>query len=266
MKIAHLSDLHIGAIVSPLLYHALVSDLRKVSPQLLAVSGDITDRGRVQQYRQAKRFLDDIGVPYVTTPGNREIAASAFWEWIFPSCAMHRYEQYFGPADRAVRVFEHEDTAIIAVNSVSSLPSWPGALSRSTRYWLRETAPRLLQSTKILLLHHPVLPVIRSSSYWAHALSDAGAILEICSETGIELILQGHKHRSMVCQVNLPQKSARVAVSAAGAPLAFGWDPAYNVIALNHSSLEIQVRSFQDGAFLEIEKYAFFRYHARGSP
>lgn len=259
MKIAHLSDLHIGAILEPLLCDALVTDLREVSPDIIAVSGDITDRGRVRQYRQAKRLLDSLGVRYITAPGNREIAASAFWEWMFPPYAMRRYECYFGSADRAIHIIEEEDTAFIALNSVNRLPSWPGSLKRSTRYWLRRTAPDLPQSKKILLLHHPVMPVIRSSSYWAHALSDAGAILDICSESGIELILQGHKHRSMISQVSLPQKSAKIVLSAAGAPLAFGWDPAYNVISFKENSLEIDVRSFQDSAFRNSGKYTFLR-------
>lgn len=174
MKIAHISDFHFGRIVSIELLSALQEDLLASRPQLLAITGDITDRGRKSEFRWAKNFLKSLDIPYVTVPGNREIGISAFWEWMFPNLAMRRYESFFGPSDRIVYNYSPEDIVLIGLNSVHRFPSWPGGIRRETRYWFKDLSARPSSAKKVLLLHHPVMPVIRSSSYWAHTLSDAG--------------------------------------------------------------------------------------------
>jgi hypothetical protein len=111
--------------------------------------------------------------------------------------------------------------------------------------------------SKILALHHPVLPVIRSSSFWAHFFSDAGDILHTATLNGFSLILQGHKHRSAVMEINIPQNMGRLVVSCAGAPLAPFWDSSYHRIDIRDQVLEMQPRHFEDGVFQGDRKYFF---------
>jgi 3',5'-cyclic AMP phosphodiesterase CpdA len=257
MRIAHISDLHFGGIVSTELLSALQEDLQDAHPQLLAITGDITDRGRNSQFKWARNFLASLDIPYLTVPGNREIGILAFWEWIFPSLAMRRYESYFGQSDRIIYHYTAENIVFIGLNSVHQLPAWPGRIKRDTRYWLKNLASEFPDARKVLLLHHPVMPVIRSSSYWAHILSDAGEILNICSETGISLILQGHKHRSAVMEVSLPSRNARIVVSCGGAPLSVRWDAAYHIIDISETSIEVGTREYRNQRFDETGRYEF---------
>ncbi|MDP5305747.1 metallophosphoesterase family protein [Paracoccus spongiarum] len=71
-RILHLSDLHFGYhredLVGPLL--ALVNRARA---DLVAVTGDLTHRGRPGQFRQAAAFLDAIAAPLVVVPGNHDV-------------------------------------------------------------------------------------------------------------------------------------------------------------------------------------------------
>jgi hypothetical protein len=140
---------------------------------------------------------------------------------------------------------------------VHAFPSWPGSISRETRYWLRDQAARFPNYVKVLFLHHPVLPVIRSSSFWAHTLSEAGELLNICTQTGIHLILQGHKHRSSVMEIKFPERNAKIVVSSCGAPLMSRWDPVYHMIDISLSSILICPRGFSEGAFTETGLYDF---------
>ncbi len=262
MKIAHMSDLHFGAATQPDKTDALRRDVSELQPDLVVVSGDVTDRGSVKQFRQAQEFLESLGAPYLCVPGNREICATAFWEWMFPVLAMNRYSRFFGSRDRIVYEIESSDTVLFGVNSVHPLPSWPGKLQRETRYWLREKATAYDGRLKCLVLHHPVLPVVRSSSYWAHTFSDAGDVLTICCQAGIDLILQGHKHRSAVMQVYYPEWSAHVLVSAAGAPLMPRWDSTYHVLECAGDYIIVDVREFVSGAFSSKSTHRFPIRHA----
>lgn len=257
MRFVHLSDLHFGSRIHAERLHALTEAILSQAPDLIVLTGDITDRGFVSQFRSAKSFLDSLGIPFISVPGNREISPAAVIEWMLPRFAMKRYRDFFGQADRICHATEDGGPVFFGLNSVHALPSWPGTISRETRYWLRDQAARYPGRTKILFLHHPVLPVIRSSSYWAHTLSDAGELLNICTQTGIVLILQGHKHRSSIVEVRFPERNAKVVVSAGGAPLMSIWDSIYHVIDLTDRSLVVSTREFREGRFTETGAYAF---------
>lgn len=257
MRFVHLSDLHFGNPTHAGRLSALTQDIISQAPDLIVLTGDITDRGFISQFQTAKSFLDGLGIQFISVPGNREISPAAVLEWMFPRFAMRRYRTFFGEADRINYATDNGGPIFFGLNSVHALPSWPGKIARETRYWLREQASRCPDRVKILFLHHPVLPVIRSSSYWAHTLSDAGELLNICTQTGICLILQGHKHRSSIVELHFPERDAKVVVSACGAPLMSRWDATYHVIDLTGSSLIVSAREFQEGRFEQSGTHMF---------
>ena len=257
MRLAHLSDLHFGRPASRERILSLKEDLLAHEPQLIVITGDITDRGRVSQFRRALDFLSQVGLPFIIVPGNREVSISAFWEWILPRLAMNRFRIFFGQSDCILWKSDQFKLALFGLNSVHAFPSWPGKIARESRYWLKQQAKNLSDYRKILFLHHPVMPVIRGSSFWAHTLSDAGELLNICTETGIGLILQGHKHRSSVVEINVPERNAKVVISAAGAPLASRWDAAYHLIEMLPAELVVFTREFIEGRFDQTGVYKF---------
>ena len=236
---------------------ALVTDLISQAPDLIVITGDITDRGTISQFRWAQDFLKSLGLSFIIVPGNREVGVLAVWEWLMPWLAMRRYRRFFGQPDRIIHVCEESRVLFLGLNSVHAFPSWPGSISRDSRYWLKDQAPRFADYVKVLFLHHPVLPVIRSSSFWAHTLSEAGEVLNICTQTGIHLILQGHKHRSSVMEIKFPERDAGVVVSSCGAPLMSRWDAVYHMIDISSRSISIRKRAFSHGVFLETGSYEF---------
>ncbi len=257
MRVAHLSDLHFGRPAYQDRILSLKEDLLAKCPQLLVITGDITDRGRVSQFRQALDFLNQVGLPFIIVPGNREVSISAFWEWMLPRLAMNRFRIFFGPSDCILWKSDESKLAFFGLNSVHPFPSWPGKIARPSRYWLKQQATNLPDYRKVLFLHHPVMPVMRGSSFWAHTLSDAGELLNICTDTGIILILQGHKHRSSVVEINVPDRNAKVVVSAAGAPLASRWDPVYHLIEMLPAEMAVSTREFAEGRFTQTGSYKF---------
>lgn len=257
MKIAHLSDLHIGSQISDVKLESLGTDLISQGLDLVIVAGDITDSGRISEFRRADDFLQSLGIPFISVPGNREVSFTAVLEWMVPRLAMTRYTRFFGDRDRVLYRSDQHKVVFFGLNSVHSLPSWPGRIVRATRYWLREQADGFPGYFKGLFLHHPVLPVIRSSSFWAHSLADAGEVLKICTETGISLILQGHKHRSSVMEIRFPERDARVVVSSCGAPLMPYWDSTYHRIDISSDSIVVQPREFIEGRFVAKGSYRF---------
>ena len=258
MKIAHLSDLHFGKMISTEKLNALKKDLLFHKLDLVIVTGDITDRGKIAEFQQAREFLDSLCCEYLTIPGNREVSLFAPWEYIIPSLAMRRYRSYFGKSDQVLYKSDKHRAAMFGLNTVSQLPSWPGSVSRDSRYWFREEADNHKSYFKVLFLHHPILPVLRASSFWAHQLSDASAILTICAQLGVRLILQGHKHRASVVELRIPETESSLVFSSCGSPLLDRWDSVYHLIKIESDAIRINPREFSKGAFGGDTNYSFF--------
>src|SRR5436190_6844481 len=70
--LVHLSDLHFGRID-----HALVKPLielvTSIKPDVVAVSGDLTQRAKSEQFEEARRFLDALPSPQIVVPGNHDV-------------------------------------------------------------------------------------------------------------------------------------------------------------------------------------------------
>lgn len=71
-KIAHISDLHFGANDAAVV-EGLVADIQRLSPDLVAVSGDLTQRASSAEFRAARAFLRRLPRPVLVTPGNHDV-------------------------------------------------------------------------------------------------------------------------------------------------------------------------------------------------
>ena len=100
-RIAHLSDVHFGAH-DPAIVAGAEAWLADQRPDLVVISGDFTQRARVEQYREAGAFLDRLeaaGLNTLGVPGNHDV-----------------------PLYDIVRVSSGRSTATAAISTTSSAP------------------------------------------------------------------------------------------------------------------------------------------------
>jgi DNA repair exonuclease SbcCD nuclease subunit len=64
-------------------------------PDLVVISGDLTQRARPEQFRQAREFVDRIPVPSLAVPGNHDVPLYRVWERIFSPYGCYR--KHFSP-------------------------------------------------------------------------------------------------------------------------------------------------------------------------
>ena len=73
--VIHLSDLHFGRVDERLL-DPLIKTIIEMKPNLIAVSGDLTQRARSHQFIEARAFLDQLSGEVIYDSRNtREILA-----------------------------------------------------------------------------------------------------------------------------------------------------------------------------------------------
>ena len=77
--LVHLSDLHFGRVDAELIEPLLVS-VADAKPDLVVISGDLTQRARKRQFEAARAFLDRLPRPRIVVPGNHDVPLYRVWE------------------------------------------------------------------------------------------------------------------------------------------------------------------------------------------
>ena len=70
--IAHISDLHFGRH-DETAAERLLANISEAQPDLVVITGDLTQRARHWQFAAARAFLEKLPAPAVVVPGNRDI-------------------------------------------------------------------------------------------------------------------------------------------------------------------------------------------------
>lgn len=195
MLIAQITDLHIrpddqplsGRVVTRPYTTAAVEALIRFDPRpdLVVVTGDLTDVGSDQEYALVRAELDRLPVPYAVIPGNhddREGMRRAF--------ADHAYMPKTGPLNWAI-----DDYPVRLVGLDSLVPGkGSGLLSDETLAWLDG---RLGESDRptIVAIHHPPFPTGITAMDRIGCLNGAAMAEVIARHSHVQCVIAGHHHR-----------------------------------------------------------------------
>jgi 3',5'-cyclic AMP phosphodiesterase CpdA len=188
--IIHLSDLHFGRVDQALLgpLHDLI---HSIAPDVVVVSGDLTQRAKAEQFEEARAFLDTLPGPQIVVPGNHDISLyNVFRRFVKP---LDRFKRYI--TDDLDPIYVDEEIAVLGVNTARSLTIKDGRLNREQvdgiRTQLAGLDPHL---TRIIVTHHPFdLP----TTFEEKDLVDrAEMAMQVFAECGVDVLLAGHMHVS----------------------------------------------------------------------
>ena len=189
LRIVHLSDIHFGCENAEALEAAL-AQLAEQAPDLVAITGDITQAGCRREFLAARAFVDRLPCPVINTPGNHDtpywsVAGRLFW-------AFRDYGRYIGPASfEEVSMPGLKVVAINTARGVQPRMNWSKGQVRASD--AREACRRLQgHGLKIVICHHPLMEVTggpMTGRVWGGV--NASRIL---AEGGVDLILTGHVH------------------------------------------------------------------------
>ena len=187
--VLHLSDPHFGTEQAPVV-EALVRLVHEQRPDLLILSGDITQRARRSQFRAARRFVDRLAVPrLLAIPGNHDVPLFNLAARLLAPYANHcrEFGRELEPA------FESDRLLVLALNTTRRYRHKHGEVSNEQ---VERVALRLAQATpaqlRIVVTHQPVR-VTREEDLNNLLRGHAHAV-QRWAQTGADLILGGHIH------------------------------------------------------------------------
>src|SRR5256714_12571001 len=186
--LVHLSDLHFGR-VDPAIIEPLIATINDLKPHLIAVSGDLTQRARNEEFKQAREFLDRLPAPQVVVPGNHDVPLhNVFARFATP---FDKYRRWIG--DDLEPVYEDDEMVVMGINTARRLTIKDGRINRRQITEMRERLCGYDDAMmKIIVTHHPFdLPAGADAGDLA---GRARAAFEKPAACGPGLFLAGHLH------------------------------------------------------------------------
>ena len=84
LTVLHTSDFHGGKPFLPEAAEALLTFAEHIDPDVVIVSGDLTQRAKKREFVIARSIIDWFGArPVVVTPGNHDVPLYRIWERLF---------------------------------------------------------------------------------------------------------------------------------------------------------------------------------------
>ena len=197
--ILHISDTHFGTEVAAALA-ALLALHAELQPDLVVLSGDVTQRARLRQFESAARFFAALGPrAQLVLPGNHDIPLwSAVARVFFPYAG---YARVFG--QDLEPVFESDDLLVVGVNTTRPWRWKDGEISSSQ---IDRVAQRLAATDalklKVIVTHQPVHVV--TSKDVKNLVRQGEPAVRRWTEHGADLFLGGHIHLPYVRPLEEP--------------------------------------------------------------
>ena len=293
VRIAHLSDLHISPVPPPkpwieavhlkqvlgyinwlrdrsahsrLTLGATMAAIAGVTPNAIALSGDIIELGMSSEFAAGATVLADLSsiAPLALTLGNHDLytlAASrralAYWERFLPGEATTAHD----PRAAFPQVWSSGPLALITL--CSGTPTWlfsaEGAIGGTQMQRLDAMLAALDRTAQVpvLHIHHPP-DIARLSPL--QRLRDGDLLLDVMARHDCPLILHGHTHRGDIREVSRAGKKLVLAGTSSASAVATGGAAAagFNLIDLSRRDgcvhIMLKAQRFDGGAYITFDK------------
>ena len=244
--LVHLSDLHFGRVDATLL-EPLLAAVASIDADVVAVSGDLTQRARKKQFEEARDFLARIAAPRIVVPGNHDVPLYRVWE---------RFLSPLGNYQRIVQrdlepSYVDDEIAVLGVNTARALTFKSGRINDEQMASIeRRLKPLGDAVTKIVVTHHPF--DVPDEVGDVDLVGRARQAMAVFSQCGVDLLLSGHFHvsqsgetaRDAIAGYSALAVQAGTATSTRGR----GEENSFNVVRLEKCDIAVERWGFQRDA------------------
>jgi len=236
--VVHLSDIHFGRVdlttIGP-----LTEAIFRVSPDLVAVSGDLTQRARRREFAAARAFLDGLTFPQLVVPGNHDVPLYNVYARFVTPLARYRH----AITDNLAPVHRDDEMIVVGVNTARS---WTWGEGRINARQVDDVVAHLSgvprDVIRIVVTHHPFdLP---EGVKEARLLGRAEVAMKQLSAAGADLFLAGHLHISHIGHAaeryDIGNHSALVVQAGTLSIRSRGEEPSFNVLRIERPWISVQ--------------------------
>ena len=179
MLVVQVSDIHVGPEFREETFQKGVEEINSLHPDVLLVTGDLTENGLLSQYERAAELMKEFTCrSKVYTSGNHDYRNTGYLLF-----------KHFFPSSPIVR----RRGVTITVLSTARPERNDGEAGYRQIVWL-EKALKHERGFKLVMMHHHLVPVPDTGPNTIPIL-DAGDVLRALGRTNLNLVVCGHRHR-----------------------------------------------------------------------
>ena len=246
----HVSDLHFGWPAVPEQIDAIEEIIQREKFDVVAISGDLSQRARAGEFQRAAVFIRDAKKVsrVMAVPGNHDVA----W-WRAPLGFSHKakvYENYRRFIDRNLEPVMHVPGAtFVGINTAHGVTSrtltWNlrdiSIIGDIRKHQLDKAADLFSKSpprdARVIVMHHN--PVQGELSQ-RHGLKNTHKILGAFAEMGVDLVCCGHDHQESVHYIEHTRKGTVISTAGTVSNRSRGGRPSsVNVIDIGVKTIEV---------------------------
>ena len=226
MIIVQISDLHIGSQFLQEKFDALVQEVNDICPDVIVVTGDVTNEGLMKEYEKCKSLLTKFNTKrIITISGNHDYRNTGYllFKKFFPFQTIN----------------ELDDNVVLVTLGTARPDRNEGEVGYRQNLWLERTMKKYHDRVKILAMHHHLIAIPDTGSDQLTVI-DAGDVLRTILDTGVNLVLCGHKHRPWIWNFgNLMVVNAGTATSERVRGL---FENTYNIITIYNKTVKVDLK------------------------
>lgn len=257
-RLFHVSDLHFGRPAVPEQIEAIESLIQQERFDVVAVSGDFSQRARFGEFQRAHAFLRDAArvSQVICVPGNHDVA---WWESPFGVRGEDRlYANY--------RAFISEELEpVLRVNGVTivGLNTAHGITRRTLTWNLRDLsvmgalrkeqldrARHLFEESRegdarVIVMHHNP---VKGELSQRHGLRNTRKVLGVFAEMHVDLVLCGHDHQEAIHYIEHTKKGTVISTAGTVSNRSRGGRPSSaNVVTITPDAIDVHVLVWSRG-------------------
>jgi 3',5'-cyclic AMP phosphodiesterase CpdA len=180
LLIAQISDIHVGPEFRDEVFQQAVDEINNLDPDLLLVTGDLTENGLLPQYERGAELMKQFDCKSrVYTSGNHDYRSTGYllFRQFFPSKPVFRTKDLF-----------------VATLSTARPERNDGEAGHRQIISLEKTLRSERRRFKLIMMHHHLVPVPDTGPNTIPIL-DAGDVLRALDRSNVGLVVCGHRHR-----------------------------------------------------------------------
>ena len=246
----HCSDLHFGHPAVPEQYEAIEALIQDRKYDVVAISGDVSQRARAGEFQRAREFIRQAEKVAVTivVPGNHDVA----W-WLAPlgfgdaKRMFAKYRTYINPdLEPVLRIAGATFVGLNTSQGVSRHTlTWNmrdiSIIGHLTRGQIERARAEFEKSragdARVIVMHHNP---VKGELSQRHGLKNTQRILGAFAEMDVDLVLCGHDHQEAVHYIEHTKRGTIISTSGTISNRSRGGRPSsVNSIRITDADIEV---------------------------